>query len=156
MSYTILYAIKDNKTEEIGEYQNSHLGAPTIWDYICQKYLNWKGFPMFDESKVDSFWDCWKRDGIYMLPSDKVVLLSTYTYAYVKRENVGKLIKRFSELDKDLINRTHIAGYVKDMSKHTDADGFCWNVSTLSDDCWVDYDFSKRNDHWELFEEMSK
>ena len=158
MSETTLYGLDDkNSLEALGEYRNSHLGAPTIWNVLA-RHLGQDSYMSCAAS--GELWAVWKRPEIPVF--EKIVMLSTYDNAYVSKENIPKLLSAFKEFIKTFPDaNTHIPSYIEDIEKADNLNGVCWWISSIGEDPWfewndedeeVEYDFKTGDKHWEVFE----
>jgi len=161
MSYTVLYGLDSKKElEELGEYTNSHLAAPTIWNVLARHIGRDRLSYGMDESEMKAFWAVWKLPVVPVF--EKIVMLSTYDNAYVSKENIPKLLDAYKEFIKTFPDvNTHIPSYIADIEKADNLNGLCWWTSSIGEDPWfewddedeeVQYDFNSGDKHWELFE----
>jgi hypothetical protein len=166
MSETVLYKItKDYEIEVIGEFRNSRLAGPVIWNKQA-RHIGEDHFAFYlNEDKQQRFWASWRLKEVPMF--EKIVLLSTYDNCYVKAENLSKLTNAFKEYVKAFPElNTHLQGYIDAINDNLDSFGVCWHLTSITDCPWHDWDedeeeskphdFSKEGGHWELFEYLEE
>ncbi len=165
MSETVLYGLDDNNSlMALGEYINSHLAAPTIWN-VMARHVGKDSFFSYgmSESETKAFWGVWKLPTVPTF--EKIVMLSTYDNVWVSKENIVKLLDAFKEFIKTFPEaNTHIPRYIQDIEKAENLKGVCWHISSIGEDPWfewndedeeVQYDFKSGDKHWELFEYLN-
>ena len=167
MSSTTFYGIQKDTlgvpkvSVVLGEYKNSHLAGPTIWNIMAKEYSRFGSVPLAEKDSKE-FWNSWKNP---VMPDWlRIVILSTYDHVYVKRGNWSRLteaMNKFTDHYKD--NNNHCQAYVEALSNASeDIIGCCWCITSLSDDPWrvwnektqedEIYDLNIGTKHWELFD----
>ena len=169
MSETVLYGINSDGLKVLGEYRNSHLAGPCVWDQMARHIgldMMPIGFGPDGKEQLEKFWVLWE---LPVVPTfEKIVLLSTYDRVWVSEKNLSRLVTAFKEfINAFPESNTHLAKYVRDIenftSKDSDIKGICWHLSSMSEDTWswfddndeeVEYNFETGTKHWELFDDV--
>ena len=62
MSCSTLYEVHPSHVVEIAEYRNSFHSSMALWQFAAKRYCRFlEGFPLFDSSRQQAVWDCYKR-----------------------------------------------------------------------------------------------
>lgn len=176
MSCMTLKVVKDNKAEDLKEYQNSHGGAAFIWACVYDRYAKNPTIP-YDNWMMgaDKLWPLWKDKRLpeYM----RVVLGSTYDNVIVEfaklKELSGYFRKFVEEFGKNgkVCHLLDWADQCEEISKNETLEscqGICFYQMSVSEDPWVyektfldedgeedyectPYDLMKGDKHWFLF-----
>lgn len=173
MSYTEIYLVPE-KGEVVmyDEVHNSWRGAMYVWTTLRDKYIpeteeeKQRGYR---DSEMKPVWTLHKRDDI--LPVEKTVLMSTFDFVMVKKENIPAVIDSFEFFaklhpDGSMLEQVEI---LKKLIDEEDCFAVCWNQTSVVGDMWymqdacgcedcdggIDrmYDITKDKKHWFLFEE---
>lgn len=156
MSYTeIVYFDGRGNAKLAGEIQNSHAGALKIWSILTERYLHSK-FSMLS-TNLKELWNIPKLPNTSFV--DSITMLSTYDWAYVKKDNIPKLLEIFKQFEGETNLKEQariIEGLIKSRKK---VSGIAWNQTSINDNPWLGYrrvyNINMGNKHWEIFDEYS-
>lgn len=145
MNTSTLYAVYKTKVTPINEYRNGYGTAPSLWDYLCQKYL-FEKFNMFDRALCDRVWALWKSDKPH--DSEKFTLMLTFDCGIIAPENLPLLIEGCEMADREIKSRfpthaNHWGAIAIDLKEQVDKKdsrliGFGLGYTSVSDP-WHEY-----------------
>lgn len=148
MSAVVLFGFdKEQNSFEIGEVENARRGALAIWSCLSKKYLK-KNLNIFFGCK--EVWNLVNNDSVTR--SDKIVLLSTFDYCVIRKENLEELINSYIKFDKEHKGMTNLLEQVeviKESLEEIEALGFHQN--SISCEMWFNGNL-KTSKHFFLFD----
>lgn len=134
MSYTEMFGFdKKGDAYNLADIKNSWRGAVAAWNYIYNKYVG-GDFPMFGEEGFKQFPANFDK----MEEVDQIVLLTTYDYALIKREDFQKVINAFRDFKGDTSLKEQ-ADIIEESLEDEDCIAIGWNQTSVNGDNWCNY-----------------
>jgi hypothetical protein len=133
MSETWLHGIPRWGVKEcpvLESYQNSHGGAPVVWNFMAQRYLNVPHYYHLDND--DLLWATSRNEKADL--AHRKVMTMTYDRAVILREHVDQAVKHIheflAEFQYPMNTVNHWAQIAEDLQKHNQKGkyvgfGFC-------------------------------
>lgn len=171
MSYCAIVTFEDGMPNDIVEYKNAWGGAARIWNSLFNKYLKdpyvqydtWLSYGTKGDRRL---WDLYKREDLSMF--ERAVLVSTFDHAIIFMKNFQQFANHLREfanhypVDNSVCHLLSWAGFIE--SCGAEAIGFygtsvCQNLWFDWDDKTeesIPYNLNSRNDHFEVYELLSK
>lgn len=171
MSYTTLFKVPERgEIEEYAEFENSWLGAYTVWTEMAKRYLDWDVLPMSREGDMKPLWDLTKADRVLL--NDRIVLATTFDQVMVRRENLAVVVAAMADFA-----QRHKPGHLPQQAEalrvlaaDESCYAVCWNQTGVNGDAWREpsgemdeygddevyrmYDLAKDTNHWFLFDDV--
>jgi len=165
------------EVEAIKEFQNGHGSGPRIWGGICKKrfgdHFAWAGGSF--KKVYDIARDIEEPDYL------RVSIMFTLDNAMIRKKNLSLLKRDFIEFDKEYPTEenfvNHLPDYINFFDEiinnpkqyeqyfafcfiQTSVDGDAWKAAPVytadgeydEDTEWLNYDVSKENKHWFIFD----
>lgn len=163
MSYTELkFAPLNGPVENYIDYHNSWGGFAYIWDSIWEKYLKRH---MYDSwlTHSERLWD--SINNLSIPNWVKLILASTFDDAIIEYDKLPVMSKYYDDFIKLFPyekRKCHLPEWskmcleiYKDYNSNNCA-GICFYSTSVNEDPWKDYDLSKGDKHWFVFERYSE
>lgn len=164
MSYTTIYLVPESgPITPYADFRNSWLGGWSVWDNLAKLYLGREATHFMLEKNMQAIWDLAGDD---RLPDHhKLVLMSTFDTAMVKRDDCNRLADAFTQYARDFPQHGHIpeqAKALRQLADDPECFAVCWRQTSVSADVWRvfedeesrPYDISIDDGHWFMFEEV--
>lgn len=187
MSSTQIFGFDKNGNAYLeAEVKNAWRGAMAVWRILEEKYLppyrpeyipahiptsEIKRIFHFAPTRCssgneDAMQEVWALANDNRLKEcEKIVLLSTFDYVVVKKENLHKLISAFREFEGETSLKEQ-ADIIEKMLKDENCIAVAFNQTSICMDDWVNGEYDEEKDeykpynifkgdkHWELFDEL--
>jgi len=163
MSYTELKVAELNgPVTTYREYHNAWGGFAYIWEAIWDKYLKKREGDTWltNEKRL------WAATGRKALPPwIRMLLASTFDNVIIEYERlplIAKYYKDFYEMFPPEGKVCHLLEWSKDcmdiFEKYNkdNCAGICFHATSINEDPWENYDLSKRDKHWFVFDDYYK
>ncbi len=154
MSYCQIITI--NKDHEFGVFEtfrNAYGGAAFIWNVLCDEFLPGHIWIMGNNDKLWNLCEDLRLDAF-----EREVLLSTFDYAIIKRENFTKMAESFERFILKYPSKSNIICHLDKwgdafqwLSAKNDLIGACFYHMSVSENVWAEYDLTKENKHFCIF-----
>jgi len=185
MSYTELFGLTKDSTENIGETRNAWRGAMAVWVILEKKYLpkfipDWAiglGGTKQEEgySRTSTFGENSKMGEIWGLINDsrlsrseKIVLASTFDNVLAKVDTIDQVLLAFREFNGETSLREQADVIEQAIKGNPELIAIGWNQTSVNGDTWgtenlneeteeyTGYNIETGTRHWFLIEEIDK
>jgi hypothetical protein len=172
MSYTTLHLVKEGGIENYREFANSWGGAMFIWDSLCKRYFPGQvPYTLIFGGGTENLWGLAQRKDVAL--NDRVVLMTTFDRAMVRKENLLDLANRFEQFVKDHPNPSVVCSLpdqavaMRKIAAEQDCVGVCWTQTSVSGDVWYvgdelgesglrPYDIAKDKGHFFVYDDLAE
>lgn len=157
------------------EFKNSHRGADLLYSYMSKKYMgkphsyltrfdkqdfNYRSMFWSKEKREEKlkeekencemthFWRLYKHESVPI--HERILFVSTFEYAMVKRENIPRLIWAMEEFCKIQEDGGHFnlqAQALKEIQDDLNVYAIYWNQCTIGSDLFGDYETDEKKVH---------
>lgn len=141
MSYTEMFGFdKNGNAYDLAEIENSWRGGVAVWDYLYQKYVGGK-FSMFDASGFKDLNSVFEK----MQEHEQIVLLTTYDYALIRRENFQQVMDAFYRFG-GVTSLYEQAEVIEEALNDENCIAIGWNQTSVNGDNWANFGGYDEND----------
>ena len=138
MSYTEMFGFnKEGNAYDLADIRNSWRGGMAVWNYLYNKYFG-ENFPSFTFS--GNPFDNLNKVFEDMPEHEQIVLLTTYDYALIKRENFQQVVDAFRKFEGEASLKEQ-ADVIEEALTDEDCMAIGWNQTSVNSAFWTgDYD----------------